>query len=487
VGQTHASELELRDIQGDVLIGLQKQAELFLFFKIVDIAGFKAHLRQHVTSELTSAARAHERERLVYDRQQRREPPSEAWLGLNLGFTPEGMTQLLGAQRPPLEPAFERGADSPATIALLCDPPLERWLPDYRSDRIDGVFLITGPNAYSVRHRGDSLRQRLVPAIKTIYSEIGTARPGRERGREHFGFYDGISQPAIRGLALRSRPAAAPDQGLPGQDLVWPGEFVLGYPTQNPKDPRDPGPISPLPAPWARNGSYMVFRRLEQMVPEFRSFVAAQAARLGSQPELLASRMVGRWPSGAPMELAPRQDNPALGDDEKRNNDFGFAGDPFQRGCPYAAHIRKVNPRDDAPGGGAETLTHRIMRAGIPFGPEVKPGEVRTMHSRGLMFVCYQASIERQFEWIQAQFANNPGFIAGKKRPNSGSPVTPGFDPIIGQAPGGGARAMDEPAPNYPTGNRRTSLEMPEQFVKLTAAAYFFMPSLSALRTVLTH
>ena len=68
----------------------------------------------------------------------------------------------------------------------------------------------------------------------------------------------------------------------------------------------------------------------------------------------------------------------------------------------------------------------------------------------------------------------------------SGALVNPGFDPIIGQAAGSGPREMDEPFPNYPAGNRRTTLEIPSQFVVLTAAAYFFMPSLSALRTVLT-
>ena len=130
--------------------------------------------------------------------------------------------------------------------------------------------------------------------------------------------------------------------------------------------------------------------------------------------------------------------------------------------------------------------THRIIRAGIPFGPEVQPGETRTAHSRGLMFVCYQIAIGRQFEFIQARFANDPDFVPGKRRPDIGSPVTPGFDLVIGQAPGNGPRSMDEPVPYYPTGNRRTALEMPDQFVRLTAAGYFFMPSLSALRTVLT-
>jgi hypothetical protein len=101
------------------------------------------------------------------------------------------------------------------------------------------------------------------------------------------------------------------------------------------------------------------------------------------------------------------------------------------------------------------------------------------------MFVCYQTSIERQFEFIQRSYSNNPGFVGAKTRPEGGL-VRPGFDPIIGQAPGGGAREMDEPYPNYPAGNRRTMLEMPSQFVMLTAAGYFFIPSITALRTVLT-
>jgi deferrochelatase/peroxidase EfeB len=115
----------------------------------------------------------------------------------------------------------------------------------------------------------------------------------------------------------------------------------------------------------------------------------------------------------------------------------------------------------------------------------VQPGETVTRHSRGLLFVCYQASIERQFEFIQSRYSNNPDFVTGKKRPDTGAPVTPGIDPIIGQNREGGRRVMDEPAPNYPYGNRRTTLEIPEEFVVLTAGAYFFMPSIKALRNLL--
>jgi Dyp-type peroxidase family len=202
-------------------------------------------------------------------------------------------------------------------------------------------------------------------------------------------------------------------------------------------------------------------------------------------PELLAARMVGRWKSGAPVELAPLRDDPRLGIDKERNNDFEFGDDPEQRRCPYAGHIRKLYPRDDT-GKESEVQRHRIIRAGIPFGPEVESGETTTRHSRGLMFVCYQTSIERQFEFIQRKYANNPDFVGGKRRAGGGELVTPGFDPIVGQAEGGGVRTMDEPYPNYPARSRRTTLTIPKQFVKLTAAAYFFMPSITALRTVLT-
>ncbi len=434
-----------------------------------------------MAGQVTTARIAQERERRVHERRRQDETISELWSGLNVGFTNNGLAQLLGRGRPRLDAAFERGAGEPETIAALNDPPASKWLRGFLSDRIDGVFLISGPDPSFAAYHGNALRERFGSAIKVVHSEIGNVRPGRNRGREHFGFLDGVSQPGVRGVSRAYRP----DQGLRGQDLLWPGEFVFGYPGQHPDDPVKEGPPPEMAAPWMRNGSYMVFRRLEQKVPEFRRFVAEQAARLGIDRELLAARMVGRWKSGAPLELAPLRDDPRLGADAGRNNDFEFGGDPDQRKCPYAAHIRKVYPRDDI--AEAEAQRHRIIRAGIPFGPEIEPGETKTRRSRGLMFVCYQTSIERQFEFIQKNYADCPGFVGGKRRPNSFAAVTPGYDPIIGQAPDGGARTMDEPYPNYPSGSRRTTLEMPQQFVVLTAAAYFFMPSLSALRTVLTR
>ena len=136
----HTSKLDLDEIQGDVLTGMQKDAELFLFFRIVDSNRFKYLARGSVIGRVVTARRVQERKRIATQRLHRgaREP----WLGLNLGFTKDGMTELLGPRRPPMERAFERGAAHPDTIARLNDPPPATWVEDYRSDRIDGVFLI---------------------------------------------------------------------------------------------------------------------------------------------------------------------------------------------------------------------------------------------------------------------------------------------------------------------------------------------------------
>jgi Dyp-type peroxidase family len=476
--------LNLEDIQGDVVIGLQKDVENFIFFNIVDKTSFKVRAKQHVLGHITSAEKAHNRELMIQRRHKLGQKTRQKLDGLNVGFSKKGLTKLISTGWSQLDPAFERGASHPDTIKGLNDTSASAWKRTFATDRIDGVFLVTGHDRSLVGFHSNQLLSFLGSSIKVVYSEIGTTRPGRERGHEHFGFLDGVSQPGIRGLSPVSDPRRRLEQGLLGQDLLWPGEFVFGYPGQHPEDPHKEGPAPRMAATWMRNGSYMVFRRLEQKVPEFRKFVREQAARLGMDSELLSARMVGRWRSGAPLELAPLRDDPRLGVDKERNNDFEFGDDPQQRRCPYAGHIRKAYPRDDT-GNEAEIKRHRIIRAGIPFGPEVEPGETTTRHSRGLMFVCYQTSIERQFEFIQRNYANNPDFVGGKRRPGGG-PVTPGFDPIIGQAPDNGTREMDEPYPNYPAGSRRTTLTIPKQFVELTAAAYFFMPSITALRTVLT-
>src|SRR5262245_7271012 len=183
----YTPQLKLDDIQGDTLVGMQKNAELFLFFKITDAPRFRALMRQYIVGQVTNARTTVEREGIIEARKRGRPVSSGPWLGLNLGFTSEGLNQLLGARRPKLDPAFERGAADPATVARLNDPAAREWLHDFTFDRIDGVFLLAGPNRNFVAFHETSLRQRLELAVKFVYAETGRVRPGREKGREHFG------------------------------------------------------------------------------------------------------------------------------------------------------------------------------------------------------------------------------------------------------------------------------------------------------------
>lgn len=493
--------LNLENIQGDILVGMQKDAELFVLFTIDDVAAFKSRLPVLATT-VTSTLKVVEREGVILRAKSSHSGVRLDLFGLNIGFTSKGLAKLLGtdevADAPGVDPSFVAGAKSRAED--LGDQ-VDAWLDPFASDIADGVLLVTGPEATKVTVHADKILQSLAPTITAIYSELGETRP--QRGHEHFGFLDGVSQPGIRGLTEPLNPEDE-TQGLPGQDLIYPGEFVFGYPGQvdrlvDPEATKDTqGPIVEAPLPWMRDGSYMVFRRLEQRVLAFREFVEGEAARLGMDKGLLAARLVGRWPSGAPLVLAPLQDDFGLGANDMANNAFEYQeDDPFQRRCPYAAHIRKTYPRDDlndaldpagnpiealaGAGGEASVQTRRLRRAGIPFGPEVSDAEaVVDEGSRGLMFVCYQTSIVDQFEFVQRDWANAPDFVIGKGRPNGSGTVVPGHDPIIGQT-ADDARTFDEPVPNYPMGNVRSASAIGTRFVQATGAGYFFMPAISAL------
>ena len=137
------------------------------------------------------------------------------------------------------------------------------------------------------------------------------ATPPFEYAHDHFGYRDRLSQPVIEG----SGEDPTPGSGAP----LKAGEFILGYPDEH-------GPASNFSQPelLSRNGSYMAYRRMEEHVGAFREFLRRNG-QTPEEQELVAAKLMGRWRSGAPLVLAPERDDPALGADAQRNNDFNYA------------------------------------------------------------------------------------------------------------------------------------------------------------------
>ena len=239
-----------------------------------------------------------------------------------------------------------------------------------------------------------------------------------------------------------------------------------------------------------RNGTYLVLRDLRQDVRGFWEFLERQAVATGASAQDLAESMVGRSIGGKPLAHPSDRPIPAIPVEDALNS-FTFAGDADGAVCPLGAHIRRANPRNaDMPGGPGGALSrlvrilgfaqggvrddlvaparfHRIIRRGRKYGDDGAPdGE------RGLRFVCLNANIARQFEFVQNAWLMSTHFggLAGES------------DPLLGnRQPLPGCPATDAFTRPRPDGVPRRLTGLP-QFVTVQGGAYFFLPGLRALR-----
>ena len=177
--------------------------------------------------------------------------------------------------------------------------------------------------------------------------------------------------------------------------------------------------------------------------------------------------MVGRWQSGAPLAVTPDEDDPELGGDSRRNNDFVFGDDPRGFKCPVGAHARRANPRDALDHeGSVDVRLHRMIRRGTSYGPMLPDGVVEDDGvDRGIMFVFAGAHLKRQFEFVKTQWLNDGIFI--------GAPLE--SDPLVGPH----HESSSFTIPQRPI--RRRLQDLPP-FVVTRGGEYCFAPSLSALR-----
>ncbi|KAF8217810.1 DyP-type peroxidase [Mycena galopus ATCC 62051] len=439
--------LNLSDIQGDVLIGMKKKLELFYFFSIQNATAFKSKLKSDILPLVTTTT-------------QLLAVSTQPITAVNIAFSQTGLTAL-GITDSLGDSVFSGGQFKDLTN--LGDPGSTNWVPQFKGTGIHGVFLFASDTQDKINNTVSSLQSALGSSIKNVYSLQAAARPGAEAGHEHFGYLDGISNPAVTGFTANP---------MPGQAIVATGTILVNETGDSVKRPA-----------WTKDGSFLVFRQLKQLVPEFNKFLTDHAivekgltAQQGS--DLLGARMIGRWKSGAPVDLAPLFDDPALGANPLKNNNFTFQHPDAilatnQTRCPFSAHIRKTRPRADL-GIIPEDLANQIIRAGIPYGPEVSAAEAAsntTSTERGLAFVAYQSNIGKGFQFLQKTWADNAGFVHPEV----------GVDPIIG-ALAGAQRVVSGLDPT----NSTKTLTLTTDFVVSRGGEYFFSPSLSAIASKLS-
>ena len=382
---------------------------------------------------------------------------------------------------------FQRGPN-PASQALGDVGPSapKKWIWGCPDRTVHFAVLLYARSDASLERRLKSLTSTLRAhncGGATLLAELH----GHLDDKEPFGFRDGISQPRI---ALPGREATKTDPwGAKGPTLAT-GEFLLGYPTEQPYDAPSPHFDPELSAPWpelrfapslmtaghfdlGRNGTYLVVRDLAQDVAAFDRYCEQQARALSSkaQPpvtsEWIKARMVGRWPDGSPVTRFP--DAPA-----DNQQGFDYRNDEDGLHCPLGAHIRRANPRNK------EAKRHQILRRGRvlrrrKLGPEYEPLEQSTFEDeRGLLFLAINSEIDRQFEFIQENWINGASFNGVRKE----------VDPLVGSQSLPTTRGSFTIPSEQGLARRCHNVD---QFVIVRGSAYFFLPGLNALRFLLLY
>lgn len=453
------------DIQGNILAGFNKDNVAFLFVAFErDGTGAvtpasRAWLASLVPNVATNAEVTHFNEQFSKRRNELgAADPSDmfvTWIGLS--FTGGGLRAVGGsivADTIGSDHRLDVGAAAVAAQNGDSDP--TTWLfghPD--AFQPDAIVTVAGDRFFEVEAKWRRIQDRAKAANCEVRVEIGATLPGDKVGHEHFGFKDGVSQPAVFGYDEEDPSAPGFASGSPGVALVHAKQLLVGDGTEQ------------RPGDWTWHGSHMVYRRLVQDVAGFWTQVQRAVDALNEQTtgkatgaststDALASKLMGRWRNGAPVALYPDGDPGSIRPTE-RDNDFRFGSAIATAACPFASHVRKMHPRDDFPG-----EDHRIIRRGIPFGDPFDPTSTDT--ARGLHFVCYAASFDA-FERLQLSWAN------GQTPMGSG-----GQDPIIRTTTG--SNVVELPSADItPT----PTIDFPS-FVTLTAAVYAFTPTISSLR-----
>jgi Dyp-type peroxidase family len=461
--------LNLTNIQGNVVRGYASFPHAqFLFFAIRSADDAKAFIRRLLDTEAITPAL------------WRAKPEAT----LNMAFTFEGL-RAIGLPRESLATfpsEFQEGMKRRASeLGDSDESSPEHWDDPWRTHRVHMLISIYGRTDGALAAHCQQLRDLLPNGVQELKPDqpAGLLHVGGEQSRkEHFGFLDGLSNPAIAGVpddSGRNRQDVGNPDGEGRFHKIPLGEFLLGHPGEG-------GELAPMPMPHllAHDATYLVFRKLEQDVVCFRRYLNEQAAVFAhaiprglphgvSAQDYLAAKMMGRWQDGSSLIEYPD----APGEDTR--NTFGYAGDPAGARCPLGAHVRRANPRDAFGFGGKTMSRHRLIRRGIAYGKYLPPGEEQSPESqekRGIIFIALNSGFD-QFEFVQQKWMSfGDDFEQGNDT-----------DPIAGNRPMiGGRRTAQMMIPGDEASGRRPFIcfDIP-RFVTTKGGDYFFVPSLAAL------
>jgi Dyp-type peroxidase family len=471
--------LDFSDIQGNILRGYRSfPVARFLFFAVTHAAAGRAFL-EGLLPHVTPAKWV-------------KRPAATTNIGLSFAGLRAFDLQYECLASFPSE--FQAGMKArAASLGDIGESAANYWDQPWRNENVHILITCYAVDQTALNQQCNDIK-RLAPAGVRELSPPQEAAlliiDGAYTRKEHFGFEDGVSNPDVEGVADDGEGG---DTGNPDAHGIFRkvpvGEFLLGHRSEG-------GEIPPMPVPnlLTFNGSFLVFRKLEQNVPRFRQFRRSKAAALERAlghtlpaglkvEEYLAAKMLGRWYNGSSLDLHP--DKPG----GKPSNKFTYADDPDGSRCPLGAHTRRVNGRASLGFGGDILRRRRLIRRGIAYGDYLPPdesGQANADASRGIMFLAFNSSIVRQFEFVQQQWVNGGDeFSQGDDS-----------DPIAGARYGDGRMVVPEDPQKRDAqiagrmmiqGDERTGRspflcdEIP-RFVTTKGGDYFFFPSITGLR-----
>jgi deferrochelatase/peroxidase EfeB len=481
----HGTGLDLDDIQGFILRGY-RMPMVRHFLLTVGVAAEARRLLGRLVSgdesdapQITTARDWHVGFEPGPQDDQTALPRRKPDYCLNLGITWPGLLALEIKERVPALGfksfgAFMAGAAGRASLVGdtgRSSP--QNWVGGFGSGSDHVLMTLHAMSPESMSHYSGRLTALFADddAFREIWRQDGMALMEMQDGREvptskvHFGYTDGISQTTIRGGPERYPP----DHQKPCEPWL----FVLLDEAEN--------YFVPEPRELGLNGSFAVFKMAETDVAGFEKFLQSNKDKI--DPELLAAKMCGRWRNGVPLALSPETDSPSESLSPDQLNNFNYvnpdgSGDPKGLRCPVGAHIRRINPRGQPVTGqgqpGGSNNTHRLIRRGMPYGPIYDPAKAYDGIERGLLGYFINSNIENQYEFVLGQWVNDSEF-AGAVRLHPKS-----RDPMIGsQNPDESIFVIPQPDGSPPI--IVTGLLT---FVSTKAAAYCFLPSVTAMRFI---